>query len=101
MVIEKLTGESYGDVLYNNILNQYSDEAVGYYASTYPANVLANMIHGYMFDSSPLNPYNRLVDITDWNMSFIASAGAMIGNMHTLADMTHALYHNEINLPVS
>ncbi len=95
LVVEKLTGLSFTNAINQNILEPFQNQgdALGYYASTYPDNILANMIHGYYSPPGSLEPQ----DISDWNMSWAASAGAMIGTTDALVKITNALYHNEIN----
>lgn len=99
LVVEKITGLSFTDAINQNILESFQNKGdqVYYYASEYPANILAQMIHGYMFSGYGTNPLTQLQDVTNWNMSFGASAGAMIGNMNALTKTTYALYNNQIN----
>ena len=92
LVIEKF-GKTSLTAAFNKMLLPFQNEnmQVYYYADQYPQNIFNQMIHGY-YQSSP----GVFEDVTDWNMSFAASAGAMLGDARSLVEMTQALYQSRI-----
>lgn len=97
MIVEKYTG-AFDDVINQNVLGcfQNKGDSIYYLASTYPDNILAQMIQGYFFMNGTSADF-PWINITDWNMSWTSSAGAMLGNMDSLVKITDALYNNKIN----
>lgn len=97
LLIEKLTGLSFTDEINQNILAPFQNagDETYYYASVYPDNILANMIHGYYSPPGSLEPE----DVTNYNMSSAASAGALLGNMDALTKITAALYTTNSIIP--
>ena len=97
MIIEKYSHQSLSQA-FNKLLQPFQKEGcdVFYYDKPYPKFLLEKMIHGYGFYSmNPSDPL-RWGDVTDWNMSFVASAGAMLGNSSALAKVSYALYHDQM-----
>jgi len=92
LMIQKFSGMTYEDALNTNILAKFQNQNpvnLYYDADYYPANAMANMVHSY-YQPDPTKPI--WTDITNWNLSWAASAGGLTGNMKTLIQMTHALY---------
>ncbi len=99
-VVQKYSGHSFTHEM-EHLLSHFQDSKnhVYYYIGhSYPNFILKNMIHGY---DSPTKPIET-IDMTNYDMSWAASAGAMIGNMNALINMTQALYtaisNNQNNL---
>ncbi len=96
LMIQQFSGTTYADALNTKILAKFQNQNpvnLYYDADYYSANALANMVHSY-YQPDPTKPI--WIDITNWNFSWAASAGALTGNMKTLIQMTHALYHDHL-----
>ncbi len=92
LMIQKFSETTYADALNTHILEKFQNQNpvnLYYDADYYPANALANMVHSY-YQLDSTKPV--WTDVTNWNLSWAASAGALTGNMKTLIQMTHALY---------
>lgn len=123
LIVEKYTSESFERAINQYVLNPFKQKSqsplyVYYMPTKLPKDLLNNMIHGSFDNQSPqestglstgfssvadTNPYypKTWVDATNMNLSIGASAGALIGNMNTLAKLTDALYHNQLIAPAS
>ncbi len=96
-LVEKYSGHSFSHEM-DHLLKPFQksgDDAYYYVGHSYPNFILNNMIHGYF---SPTEPA-EIIDVTNWDMSWGASAGAMLGSMSTLVNMTKALYTATPNQP--
>ncbi len=92
LIAQKISKRSAFDDMMNHFLAPIQQgNAVYYYSTELPPEIFAAMIHGYYPTD---NGY--ILDGTNINLSFMAAAGALIGNMSTLAKMTHALYLNQL-----
>jgi len=107
LIVEKYTGESFGNVINHTILEPFkqknSSAHVYYITQNLPKEILDNMIHGYFNNKIGIAPHlpKTWVDVTNFNLSYIASAGALIGDMDTLVKLTDAFYHNQLIAPAS
>ena len=101
MIIEKLYGISYADVLNKNILqNQQMQGNSIYYLLNYPVNILENMLNGYFGLSADISPYLQPnQNVTSLNLTWGASAGAITGSTHALVNTINAFFHGNILSP--
>ena len=91
LIAQKITYTS----AFNDIMNSFlapiqQGNAVYYYTTPLPSELFAHMIHGYYLSG------NNYFDGTAFNLSFMAAAGALVGNMSSLVNMTRALYLNQL-----
>ena len=91
LIAQKITYTS----AFNDIMNRFltpiqQSNEVYYYTNPLPTDLFATMIHGYYITQ------NTYIDGTGINLSFMAAAGALVGNMTSLVKMTHALYLNQL-----
>ena len=96
MIVEKLYGVPYNQVIYNELLqNQQAQGNTVYYVLSYSQPMLANMIDGYIQYAVP--PYLTAgQNVTNVPLNWTASAGALTGNTHGLANMVHGLFNGGI-----
>jgi D-alanyl-D-alanine carboxypeptidase len=95
MIIEKLYGTDYANVLNENILQaQEAQNNNVYYILNYPSDILANMLNGYY--DVPLPFFQPNQNVTAINLTGLGSAGAMTGSTHALVNIVYALFNNKI-----
>ncbi|OGT39954.1 MAG: hypothetical protein A3E81_02220 [Gammaproteobacteria bacterium RIFCSPHIGHO2_12_FULL_36_30] len=105
LIVEHYTGLTFHQALNQYIFNPFrasnNNIYVHYFIKNNNAEILHNMFHGY-FNNKHHIPFwqSEWADLTDDNLSWAASAGALVGNMNTLARLTNALYHNKLVTPV-
>lgn len=108
MLVGKLYGDSsesydaaYEIALDDNILDaQRAQGNAIYYQLYYTPLILNQMLNSYWGFDEQSTPYLQFgQNITSSNLSWVASAGALTGNMHALVNIVHALFHNEILSP--
>ena len=102
-ILENITGHSITYLFDNKIIkpNQFTNQLY-YEKDNYPKSILKRMIRGYSYLPSPLLKNHFIwVDTTNINMSWAATAGALTGNMQTLAILTNKLYNNKLLKNVS
>lgn len=90
IVIEKVSGESYGQYLETRILRQLNMNATTY------GNAAASspdLVTGYNFDGSRLRPD------TPWNLDWAYAAGGMVSNVLDLAVWDSALLDGKVVNP--
>ena len=120
LIVEKYTHESFTKAITQYIFDPLKKESksalyVYYVPHSMPKKILSNMIHG-SFNNQFIEktskgflqhhttlPYfpKTWIDVTNLNLSWAATAGALIGNMDTLVQLTSALYHNQLIAPSS
>ena len=90
--------DAYATALNENILDaQRAQGNAIYYQLYYTPAILNNMINSYWGFDNQSTPYLQFgQNITNSNLSWVASAGAFTGNMHALVNITHALFYDEI-----
>lgn len=102
-ILEQITGQDITYLFNKNIIdpNKFTHQ-IYYEKTTYPKSILNTMIHGYSNIPIPfLKNHYIWIDTTNINMSWAATAGALAGNMKTLAKLTYKLYHNTLLKNVS
>lgn len=97
LILEKFYGQSYADILNQKILQtQRLQGNKIFYDLSYPNGYFSEMLNGYVGDIFS-SPYLELgQNVTALNLTAPASAGAMIGNTHALANVLVDLFNNKI-----
>ena len=96
MIVEKLYGIPYNQVIYNDILQKQQGEGnTVYYVLNYSKPMLADMINGY--DQVGYPPYIAAGEnVTTMPLEWAATAGALTGNTHGLVNIIHNLFNGNI-----
>ena len=96
MIVEKLYGIPYNQVIYNTILQKQQGAGnTVYYVLSYSKPMLASMINGYDA-SSYLPDIIAGQNVTNMPLYWAATAGALTGNTHGLANVIHQLFNGNI-----
>ena len=82
MIIEKVTGRNLADEIEGRFTKPLYLENTYYIPGIYPENILSQMAHGY--SASGLFPVEPK-DVTEANMSWANSAGAVVSTSHDMA----------------
>lgn len=87
MIAEKVTNKSLKDLYEEYFFDKLNLQNTYYSIHPYPTEILNRMAHGY-------SEKNR--DVTADNLSWGASAGAIVSNTTDLATWAHALFHGKV-----
>lgn len=96
LIVEKFHAQdSFENIITKNILNKVSQDSLYYKLDRFPDDLLAKMLHGYYEGPSGLNPQlPHGQDVSEMNLSWANSAGALTGTTDALTTMTYDLFHN-------
>ncbi len=94
LIIEKITKDTFANVLQKRILNPYKLTHTYYPAGRnwkiVREKVMPSMVHGYYYDNDGTK---KMVDVTDSNLTWGGPAGAMISDTQDVATWVQILYH--------
>ncbi len=99
MIIEKITGQSYGDLLRTRIFKPYNLTNMYYDPNVLPAIQQGRVSSGYFFNDEPDNKGLQLLfkrDVRNFSLSWTQAAGGIVATPSALDQWVQVLYGPKI-----
>jgi D-alanyl-D-alanine carboxypeptidase len=99
LVIERVTGKRYADVLRERIFNRLHLRNAYYYPHALPTVIRKRLVAGYFYSNDPDNAglqpiYNH--DVADYTLSWTQAAGGIVATPADVTRWAQALYSGEL-----
>ncbi len=95
MILEKVTGQSYGDLLRSRIFMPYHLTNLYYDPNVLPATLQGRLSSGYFFNNQPDNAGLQLLykrDVRNFSLSWTQAAGGIVATPAALDKWVQILY---------
>jgi D-alanyl-D-alanine carboxypeptidase len=99
MILEKATGESYAELLRNDVIAPSGIANIYYYPGIYPASLRARTVAGYFDNDEPENAGLAPLlgkNQRDYSLSWAQAAGGIVATPHAMAAWARQLYQGSI-----